>query len=377
MCADRSTAASVARLPPTRTAVGAGRSRLASLDWVRVALALAVLLYHLGGTIALPKYFGYSGFATVFGSGGARVPFFFVLSGFLLAHLHAREVSQPARLWSFMRRRLLRIYPTYWIILLLVMGATLLTPELRGKVPADPTVLAKTFLLVTQDREVGGPTGAPLIIVAWTLHFEIAFYALVAAFICSRRLGTLCLLGLAFNAWDCGDGGCGVYREFLANPYLTHFGIGAGAALLVRNLPPLGHARLLAAVAVAAYAFLATYGLLWPSAANHVDIRSMADPNIYFALLAAVTLVCLVNAESARPPRPTPVAVKRLADASYVLYLVHFPLISVCCRLLRAAGLPQGPAGATVALLLVGLGCIAFALAFHRWVEKPLLARLR
>ena len=346
------------------------RVHFASLDAVRAVLAVAVLLYHLGGTIALPKYFGFDGFANTFGFGGARVPFFFVLSGFLLAHLHAQDVGQPRRLWPFLRRRLLRIYPTYWLILLLVIAATLMVPALRGKVPADPAVLLQTFLLLPQEARTGGPTGAPLIIVAWTLHYEMAFYALLAAFVCSRLLGTLCLLALGLNALDCSSGGCGLVRGFLANPYLSHFGIGAAAGLLAQRLPPLPNARALATGAIVAYVLLAL------SVDGHVDIRGMADPNVYFALLASLVLICLVSADSTRPRRPLHPGVKMVADASYPLYLLHFPLISVCCRLLVAAGL-SGVTGAVLAFVGIGLLCLVLAIAFHRWVEKPLLRWLR
>lgn len=345
--------------------------RLACLNAVRAALAIGVLFYHLSGTIALDKYFGVDAFVLVFGGGGVRVPFFFALSGFLLAYLHRSDVGRPERLPGFLRKRLLRIYPTYWIILSAVIGASLLLPGLRGKVPADPWALLQTYLLVPQSFESGGgPTGAPMIIVAWTLHFELAFYGVIAAFIFSRLAGWVLVAALVINALDCRSGSCGFYRGFLANPYLTHFAIGAGAAWLSRRLPPLPNASSIAWGALFAFVAIAV------GAPGNVDIRHMADPNIYFALLAGIVLLGLVNAEAARPPSPSPAWVRWLSDSSYALYLLHFPLISLLCKVLVGAGL-SGTVGATVAFFVISALCVGAAIAFHRVIEKPLLRRLR
>ena len=348
-------------------------ARWASLDAVRAALALAVLGYHLGGTIALDKYFGFDLFAKLFGFGGARVPFFFVLSGFLLTLLHGSDMGQPTRAADFLRRRILRIYPSYWIILTAVVLATLAMPDLRAKVPTNPEVIARMLLLLPQDKSVAGPTGAPLIIVAWTLHFEVAFYLLVALFMLGRIWLILACLALAGNALACTDGACGPFRSLLANPYLAHFGVGAAAAFLSTQLPPLRQARALAALGIGAFVLLAL------TVEGRVDIRQMSDPNIYYALLAATILLCLVNADAQRGHHDgAPLAVPRLkgwirvlGDSSYALYLLHFPMVSILCRLFVAAGF-SGAWGATVAAVVIVVVCVGSAVAFHRWIERPL-----
>jgi peptidoglycan/LPS O-acetylase OafA/YrhL len=64
-----------------------------------------------------------------------------------------------------------------------------------------------------------------------------------------------------------------------------------------------------------------------------------------------------------------------LGDASYSLYLVHFPLISALCKLVVALGL-TGVLGATVAFPVILASCLLVAIALHLYVEKPLLAWL-
>ncbi len=92
-------------------------ARSGSLDAVRVVLSFAVLAYHLSGTIAIGKYFDVDAFASLFAVGDARIPFFFVLSGFLLTLLHGEDAGRPGAAAGYLRRRVLRIYPSYWIVL--------------------------------------------------------------------------------------------------------------------------------------------------------------------------------------------------------------------------------------------------------------------
>jgi exopolysaccharide production protein ExoZ len=87
-----------------------------SLQGTRALAALLVVLFHLGNTIALGKYFGIEAFAIPFKFGSAGVEFFFVLSGFIIFAAHRNDISKPRRLTNYISKRVIRIYPTYWII---------------------------------------------------------------------------------------------------------------------------------------------------------------------------------------------------------------------------------------------------------------------
>ncbi len=337
------------------------------LNAARAVLALSVLLYHLSGTIALDKYFGIDAYAHVFGFGGARVPFFFVLSGFVLTFVYERDFGQPHKALSFLWRRFVRLYPTYWIILLLVMSPALLFPVLRDAIPSNPEAVLNMFLLLPDFQGSGSATGAPVIVVAWTLHYEVVFCLVLAAWIASRPLGLALCVALAANVLGCWSADCVGYRHFLAGGSMGYFACGAASAWLVKRLPAMRHAMGIAWATLAAYLFIAV------TADGGSEFEWLPDKNLFFVVLACVVLICLVNAQAAQGPRRSSAFVKLLSDSSYAMYLLHFPMVSLICKLVIHTGL-RGAAGAAVAFFSTLLICVGSAIMFYVLIERRLLA---
>lgn len=346
------------------------RAPYASLNVVRVVLAFLVLGYHAGGTIALDKYFSIATFDHLLGFGGNRVAFFFVLSGFVMKLAYGKYIGQIDKCRPYLWRRFVRVFPTYWAVLLMVIVASMFLPKGMAAVPGDFWPVLKMLLLIPQSQGAGGPIGAPLLIVAWTMHYEIVFYLVLGAWIASWVLGATISLLLVINAADCASGGCGPYRDFLSGLPMAYFVVGVAAAWAAKRLPALPAAMPIMWLALAGYVLIALAPQLsdgqwvWP----HSGLLSVG--------LAGVILVCLVNAEEARPQRSSSAWVQRLSDASYALYLLHFPIISLVCKLLMLAGF-QGAAGATLALVLSFVVSIAAALAFNVYIERRLVAWLK
>ncbi len=59
----------------------------------------------------------------LFAFGHAGVDFFFVLSGFIILHVHAGDIGRPVRLGHYLQRRFTRVYPFYWVVFLLALLA--------------------------------------------------------------------------------------------------------------------------------------------------------------------------------------------------------------------------------------------------------------
>jgi exopolysaccharide production protein ExoZ len=340
-----------------------------TIQTCRGVAALAVVLFHAGGTLALPKYFNLPVLADAFVFGNAGVEFFFVLSGFIIAHVHGQDLDAPDRLPGYLAKRALRVYPTYWIIFAGVCLLALASPALRAQLPQDPWVLLLGMLLIPQDPAVVGGSGAPVVIVAWTLQYEILFYLLFAAAIVRRWLALLVVVVLVANQVSCLQG-CSFPRSWFGSNLLLLFAFGAAVAWLANGRFTLQRPMALVWLALGSSVSLAVLDLnsSWDSLA--------VDRSIAYGVVFALLLFGLVQAEGRGHIGGGGKAMQLLGDSSYALYLVHFPLMSALCKLLTAAGF-RGMAGAGFALALLILASICAGVAFHLWVEKPVMRGLR
>lgn len=104
--------------------------------------------------------------------GQAGVDFFFLISGFIISSV----VSKPQSFDTFLRNRVIRIFPLYWLFSILGYGFMVL-----GNKPLPTvSVILKSILGIPQ-----GP--APVLGVGWSLEHEFIFYAVIAGLILIRR----------------------------------------------------------------------------------------------------------------------------------------------------------------------------------------------
>ena len=101
------------------------------------------------------------------------IDIFFVISGFILSSVAMREREKPSSktMWRFLSRRLIRIYPVYWIFARLAMFRLWRSGQLFAQ-----SYLAAFFLLPPLQY----PAIPLLNTFAWTLIFEMTFYFLLA-----------------------------------------------------------------------------------------------------------------------------------------------------------------------------------------------------
>lgn len=344
-------------LPPE----GAGVApRLDSLQAGRAMAALLVALFHARLVVQeqMPDAGGvWEGFAM----GHAGVEYFFVLSGFLMVLIHARDFGRPERAGSFAAKRFQRVYPVFWIVLAGLVLSQLAIGRLDERA-ARPALLAADILLL--------PTGAfPVLTAAWTLSHEILFYGLFGVALLWLRFGFL-MIGLWMAATVLAGiaelGGTRLAHpwSFLLSPYNLLFGMGMAAAGLFRRA-----GRLLAVV-------MALSGLCLFVVAGMADVAGTPLPLPGRTVLAYGMGATLIVAGLARLDQLCMLRFPRLlvflGDASYSIYLVHAPLMTFMALLLVNAGLAPKLGVAPVFALLVAGGVVVGAI-FHMVVERPLL----
>jgi exopolysaccharide production protein ExoZ len=167
--------------------------RLDSLEALRGIAALIVVLHHACGTMGLTKNYGHVLFGDIFEPGQLGVDIFFVLSGFLIYYTNPLDGLSWDGIRKFFLRRFFRIYPTYWLICLFHLPLVYLIPSSGAPdLSRDlPTALHSLLLLPYKTDPVLGP--------AWSLCFEVMFYAAFVVFLLNRRLGWI-----LWAAWAAG-----------------------------------------------------------------------------------------------------------------------------------------------------------------------------
>ncbi len=163
--------------------------------WVFV-IPQEILLHFSGGTIRVHVFFSL---------GWAGVQVLFVLSGFLLtlpyARANAAGVARP-RVSRYLRRRIARVFPAYYLQLMLLILISLLT---SGVLLVNWSNVVQYLLMLFVPEPLG--IGAPASVngVWWTLPIELSFY-LVLPFIAGladhrHKLLLLALPFLCMLAW--------------------------------------------------------------------------------------------------------------------------------------------------------------------------------
>lgn len=331
-----------------------------SIQVCRAIAAVMVMLLHLTSTLSAAKYFGVRGIDAPFSFGHAGVEFFFVLSGFIITFVHWKDFGSPSRLPHYLKKRALRIYPAYWLVFAVVYFIAI--HAVTRPLAMTPEHLLDTLALLPQaspDPIVG--TTAQVLTVAWTLQYEVLFYILMAVFIVSRPAGALLAGAILANLFACRNGHCVATEPYLQTTFLLLFGLGALTAAYCRSQWSLRFPGALAGIGT----------VVFLAAAAWDDVTGQRLVFLY-GLASAAIVLGLVKAEERGSIRITWEWAITLGDASYALYLVHYPLISVLCKIGVKLGL-HGAWGMAIASPVIIAACIATAVVFHRLIEIPLL----
>jgi peptidoglycan/LPS O-acetylase OafA/YrhL len=336
--------------------------RVAELDAVRGVAGTVIVLYHFRERLGLDAWSSFDRW------GFLAVDLFFVLSGYLITSIILKNYDKKDFIKNFYIRRSLRIWPIYYLVLLLFVA---INPLLSQPYRLDDLL---SYLTYTQGvgRYWGAqarPCTAPLGH-TWTLAIEEQFYVLwpPLLMLCGRRrVVPVCLGVAAFAAWSRWMRFGGAAAIYLLAGRCDGFAMGgllaamaAHPAWMERHRRRLRVAFVLTAAAMVAYCDLATRLL------GRVPLTFTCVNLMLFSLMGLVLLHAgRPSLRALRDPRLCYVGL-----ISYGLYLYH-PLVEEAASRVEAL-LGTGHRWWTTALLLVGVFAVA-ALSYHL-IERPILA---
>ena len=337
--------------------------RLLNVECARGLAALSVVLFH--ATAGIHFLYGLDDPTGLARFGEHGVDFFFVLSGFIITYVHGVDIGVASKFQPYVLKRVIRLFPLIWIV---VVPWIVLRAIGGANHDSFDTVLT-SLLLVPSETE-------PVPLALWTLRHEVVFYAAFGLLILWKPSKWLvaswiaaCLCQLALS--ELGRPVEGLPSFFLSS-FNLQFLLGAVVGYIHTHLKfrrsvwpfVLGMTAVALALTVEGWLGLSRRGVgdyVSPIATAWVLVLGLA-----FAVFLHGILCLPARASSPR-------LFVMLGAASFAIYLVHIPAITILQR-----GVGHLPSQlAVVSFVVLVTGSVAVGLLLHLFVERPVATMLR
>ena len=335
------------------------KNRFEFIEIGRGIASLLVVCFHATVIIGLPKYFGQAPLKGLFSFVYAVVDFFFVLSGFIIFYSTAKNHASPVAILSYVKHRLIRIYPIYWVVGILLLPLAYLMGHHVGAANA-----AMDFLLYPRE-------GYPFVTVAWTLRHEMLFYLSFVLFFLNVTLAWA-----YFLLWGLVIAVCSLLSLDVSSPFASlylndhnlEFLLGIMVAVCTRFMQVAGNKSLFL-VLTGAVVFLAS-GI--NESLIHVGVSAA---HVHYHLLYGLAAALMVSGLTGLKADLNSYWIRVgtfFGRASYSIYLIHFAVLSAAVKLLLPLQLPLW-----LNMVLLVLSGVLIGSLLYQYMERPLLAMIR
>lgn len=350
------------------------KDKIESIQILRGLAALSVVLFHYryylvpdGSSVAVPNI--------LFGWGAIGVDLFFVISGFIMVYITNGKTGGMRASLEFIVNRLIRILPTYYIVLLFVFLTGGAMSIFHYPEKTNTLISALTFHPYTNSP-------APLYIndegmfnVRWTLNYELYFY--LAFSLCllvrHRLLALVCwfsfpaiiafLTGQNVTFSTAGYEFNSSLLRFFTNPIIIEFGFGMLTGYLYTHLKGRNENLFffLAILTLASTIYLVVIGRL---PAYNLSTSFVFSLLVLFFALSNNMIVKVM---------PSPVIV--LGNISFSWYLLHSPLASFISDKVEKAH--PNAMHSTIGFIILIIASILVAYLSHKYIEIKLSDSIR
>lgn len=330
-------------------------ARYYEIDLLRLVSAVLVMLFHytfVGSALNFAPEPRTDAFAVVSRYMYLGINFFFIISGFVIL-LSAKD-GEPRQ---FVLSRFIRLYPAYWLCVLLTAGAAVVFAQEAFQLPWTDVLINLTMLQSGLD--------VPLVDgVYWTLWIELKFYALVLIMVWLRWVRYLpwfCGVVLVASIIGLSTSLASSVETFVAGfpHWAGYFACGCVLYLIRERGFHWGYGVLM----VLSVIFCIRQNQVFAQMLTDfylVEFKAWVTVGATLAFYALLSVVALRKTGLLRDPR-----FYYLGVLTYPLYLLHenvgFMIFNAWHELL------PGPVLITAVVLFMLLA----AWLIHRWVEKP------
>lgn len=330
------------------------------LQIFRGIASLLVLLYHINGNVStiFPGKFFFSG---IFFFGYTGVDFFFVLSGFIIFY-SSKRILEKKKYITFIKHRLTRIYPVYWIIAGGILFFQLILPSFfREHFDFTFTNIISTFFLFPEHIMLNG--------VSWSLSYELYFYFIfifIFIFSFSWLNAPYYIIGVYCSAIIFITIMMPTNHKFVFSPLILDFFLGL-IVLPISKFAFVQHKGkwiLLIGCTFFFTAIMLVYN-------NYVVVESEIKRVIFYGLPCFLIVLGAFKYETENDIKPIKLFVI-LGDMSYSLYLIHLPIVVSFLKIISILSISN-----EILINFCCIVCIFFILSivflFHKAVEKPIM----
>ena len=340
------------------------RTNYRSIQGLRAIAALMVLSSHLFWDI-VPMRTHPAG-TWIEAAGPSGVDIFFVISGFIIYHVTRRSAAQAVAFGrgrafcEFAMKRFVRIYPLYWIVFGVATVMMIWLPPASSFVKKPQVEL---LLLVNSLPNYR-------VQAAWTLTFEVYFYAAAALSMLffPRRIhaglfgwfATIALVSIVATVFRLD-----IPLDYVFAPILLEFLLGMGVGLLIERGE--SRFRMLALCLGVAWLLMGTIPLQADGGRAALS---------YLLRLAcwgfpAALIVYGTAAFELGKSRVMPASLQYLGDASYSIYLWHAVIFIGVAAVFDRLGW-TGVVNRSLLALVMGLIGLGVGLLSYQFLERPL-----
>ncbi len=293
----------------------------------------------------------------LFGWGAIGVDLFFALSGFVITLSVARMSAGPKAARHFIQRRLLRLLPAYYFLLLLsfALGGGMSLLHYQDKL--DNLISALTFTTVSADNGPFYIDDSGLYGIRWTLNYEIWFYLLMACSLLLRHrwiiLAALLITSLILFPLSQGQAisletqGYAFRHGMLnliTNPIIWEFAAGVAVGLawpVLLRLPTLVRRLLLTGI---------LFWIIW-----HIIDRSHVAHGLTYSGGIVSLLLMAIAINDDLLAKLTPRVLIWLGNISYSLYLIHNVIMRMVDKRIPVHGVMQFLVALAISLFVAWL----------------------
>lgn len=326
-----------------------------SIQYLRAIAALLIVLTHIAF-----KDQQYSLGNFKFDSGVFGVDIFFVISGFIIYFVSVNKPSGLKGIISFLKHRVIRIIPLYWVLTSFALIVYIIMPENVNQHTGSTDVINSFTLFPSETRY--------LLAVAWTLSYEFYFYSLfsIALFFTNHRFKTISLILLSLSCLGIlmKDTFNGFYFNFLTNDLLLEFSYGVIIAKIFLHVQK--NKIMIAFISL---------GMFLVSMVFYFFELKTGFRGIDFGLPAMFLVLGLIMLEK----QLNHVKIKfleTLGTLSYSLYLVHLFVLAFVALIYRKLHINTIASEIFYLVAMFGISLIS-SYFVYTFIEKPLLALLR